>query len=134
MACLGAIELLGWPLTRIITADVWATNDIPADPPLMLEFMRRADRTIKDRWGIEVEHVRADFTYEDVFYRQRATGPNQGVIYGFPMIRGAWCNSRLKVDVLRRAERERERERKRATSRMSALRQTSRRGLIDLTA
>lgn len=33
MACLGAIEQLGWPLTRIATADIWATQDIPADPP-----------------------------------------------------------------------------------------------------
>ena len=32
-ACLGAIEQLGLPLNRIVHAEVWATNSIPADPP-----------------------------------------------------------------------------------------------------
>lgn len=30
LACLGAIEQLGWPLDRIIHAEVWATDTIPA--------------------------------------------------------------------------------------------------------
>lgn len=30
LACLGAIEQLGWPLDRIIHAEVWATDNIPA--------------------------------------------------------------------------------------------------------
>lgn len=29
LACLGAIRHLGWPLDRIVTADVWATDTIP---------------------------------------------------------------------------------------------------------
>lgn len=36
LACLGAIEELDWPLDRIIHAEVWATDDIPADLPPML--------------------------------------------------------------------------------------------------
>ena len=32
-ACLGAIAQLGLPIDRIVHAEVWATNDIPADPP-----------------------------------------------------------------------------------------------------
>lgn len=31
MACIGAIEQLGWPLDRIVHAEVWATDTIPAD-------------------------------------------------------------------------------------------------------
>lgn len=57
LACLGAIEQLGLPLTRIIHAEVWATDTIPADLPPMMEFKAKADRIIKERWGIEVEHV-----------------------------------------------------------------------------
>lgn len=34
LACLGAIEKLGWPLDRIVHAEVWATDTIPADLPL----------------------------------------------------------------------------------------------------
>ena len=57
LACLGAIEQLGLPLDRIIHAEVWATDDIPADLPPMIEFKKKADKIIKDRWGIDVEHI-----------------------------------------------------------------------------
>ena len=50
-------DVLHWQLDRIITANVWATDTIPADLPPMVEFKDKADRIIKERWGIEVEHV-----------------------------------------------------------------------------
>lgn len=59
LACLGAIEKLGWPLDRIVHAEIWATCDISADLPPMVEFKKKADAIIKDRWGIEVEHISA---------------------------------------------------------------------------
>ena len=65
LACLGAIEELGWPLDRIVHAEVLATDTIPADLPPMVEFKANADRIIKDRYGIEVEHIRAKVTYEE---------------------------------------------------------------------
>ena len=73
IACLFAIEQLGWPLDRIVHAEVWATDTIPADLPPMVEFKAKADAIIKERWGIEVEHVCAmrdgkKLTYEDLFY------------------------------------------------------------------
>ena len=63
MACLGAIEKLGWPLDRIITAELWATDDIPADLPPMVEFKEKADRIIKQRYGIDVTHVCAERSF-----------------------------------------------------------------------
>ena len=57
LACLGAIEQLGLPLDRIVHAEVWATETIPADLPPMVEFKKKADAIIKERYGIEVEHV-----------------------------------------------------------------------------
>lgn len=36
LACLGAIEELGWPLDRIVHAEIWATDTIPADLPPMV--------------------------------------------------------------------------------------------------
>ena len=59
LACLGAIEKLGLPLDRIIHAEVWATDTIPADLPPMVEFKKKADAIIKERWGITVEHIYA---------------------------------------------------------------------------
>ena len=110
LACLGAIEQLGLPLTRIIHAEVWATDTIPADLPPMMEFKAKADRIIKERWGIEVEHIRSKWTYDKHFYHPHTYGntavanaSNDG-IYGFPVRVGAWCNSRLKVSALSKAQ------------------------------
>lgn len=145
LACLGAIEKLGWPLDRIVHAEIWATNEISADLPPMVEFKRKADAIIKERWGIEVEHIsairggsktptkdastvfckpessqeplraslspsvdgastlnmEATLTYEKIFYKKIPA--RQGRIYGFPMRKGNWCNSDLKMAALRRA-------------------------------
>ena len=106
LACLGAIEQLGLSLDRIVHAEVWATDTIPADLPPMVEFKKKADEIIKSRWGIYVEHFRADFSYEDVFYRERksARGNNKlQAIYGFPYQKGPWCNDRLKLAALKKA-------------------------------
>ena len=108
LACLGAIEKLGWPLDRIIHAEVWATDTILADLPPMIEFKKKADRVIKERWGIEVEHVCAmrndqRQTYEKVFYRKRESSRNGNTVhqrYGWPFQKGPWCNDRLKTGIL----------------------------------
>lgn len=112
LACLGAIEELGWPLDRIIHAEVWATDTIPADPPPMVEFKAKADAIIKERWGIEVEHYCATnidgergekVTYQDGFYHVLQKGKKKGTIKGFPMQRGPWCQ-KLKLDPFKRIE------------------------------
>lgn len=107
LGCLGAIEKLGLPLDRIIHAEIWATDTIPADLPPMIEFKKKADKIIKERYGITVEHVSAEVTFEDIFYRMSKSGGKSIYaehIYGFPMIRGAWCNSRLKVSILNKID------------------------------
>lgn len=110
LACLGAIEQLGWPLDRIVHAEIWATDTIPADLPPMVEFKAKADKIIKKRWGIEVEHICAmrgneRQTFERVFYRKRASSKNGNTLhkmYGWPFQKGPWCNDRLKVNALRK--------------------------------
>lgn len=62
MACLFAIEELGWKLDRIVHAGIWATDTVPADLPEMVEFKKKADAIIKGRWVIEVEHYSAGAT------------------------------------------------------------------------
>jgi len=107
LACLGAIEALGWPLDRIIHAEVWATDTIPADLPPMVEFKAKADAIIRERWGIQVEHVRSAYSYESRFYKV-CNGKNEnfrGKITGFPGIIRNWCNSELKVDPMKKVKR-----------------------------
>ena len=69
----------------------------------MVEFKAKADKIIMERYGIQVEHVRAKRTYEECFY-SICTGKSKcaGKNYGWPMQRGPWCNSRLKQSVLQK--------------------------------
>ena len=105
LACLGAIEKLGWPLDRIIHAEVWATDTIPADLPPMVEFKARADAIIKERWGIEVEHVRSDRTAETMICHIRTRGKRAGQRDGWPMIKGCELQKTLKVRPINTAQR-----------------------------
>ena len=57
LGMLRAIKHLGLPLHRIVTTDVWATQDIPANLPSMWEWKKEADKIIKELYGIEVEHI-----------------------------------------------------------------------------
>lgn len=112
IACIHVIrDVLGWPLDRIVHAEVWATPTIPADLPPMVQFKAKADAIIKERWGIDVEHtwatcvdgVRADkVTYEDVFYKTMTAGKYIGSIKGFPMSFGNWC-TKLKLAAIPKA-------------------------------
>ena len=108
MACLGAIKHLGLPLHRIVTADIWATDTIRADYPPMAAFKDYADKVIRERYGIEVEHyhattidgvVKDKVTYRDGFYHTMQSGKYEGTIKGFPMMRGPWCQ-KLKLNAV----------------------------------
>ena len=66
----------------------------------MVEFKKRADAIIKERWGITVEHVRSRYSYQERFYKI-CRGKNKkyrGKITGFPGVTRNWCNSELKVN------------------------------------
>ena len=72
----------------------------------MVEFKAKADKIIKDRWGIEVEHFRSDYTFESGFYTQvteKAKPEFRGKPRGFPIRLGQWCNRDLKLPALRKA-------------------------------
>ena len=57
LACLEACKQLGYPIDRVVHAEVWATDTIPADLPPMVEFKAKADAIIKERYGLTVEHI-----------------------------------------------------------------------------
>ena len=112
IAALEAIRVLGYPLDRIVHAEIWATDTISADLPPMVEFKAYADKIIKERYGIEVEHICAmkdgeKLTYEKMFYhkpvrRAKREREREREILGFPQIRGVWCNSGLKLSAVQR--------------------------------
>lgn len=103
LAMLEVIKNYGLPLDRIITIEVWATETIYGELPEIIEFKKKVDKIIKERYGIEVEHLSADLTFEQQFYKLRFNkNLNKECIYGFPITFGAWCNDRLKMQVLKK--------------------------------
>ena len=68
LAMLEVIKQHGLPLDRIVHVEIMATKDIPADLPPMMEFKKKADEIILDKYGIPVEHLTAPHTYEEYFY------------------------------------------------------------------
>lgn len=104
LAMLEAIKILGLPLDRIVTAEVWATETVPAEFPEMVEFKKKADQIILDRYGIKVEHFRSKNTYDSSFHKIRTRGNHVGTIYGWPTAKGKWCLRDLKLDVLEKLD------------------------------
>lgn len=107
IAMLEVIRQHSMPLDRIVHVEIMATETIPADLPPMMEFKGRADAIILERYGIDVEHLNAPKSYEEQFYTVRGdrAPTNKGVMYGFPCMKGAWCNSVLKTGLLKKLER-----------------------------
>lgn len=99
------VERLHLPLDEIVTVDVMFDNGVSAYYPEVEEFREKADRIIERRYGFKIKHLKADLTYCDKFYQvrgERAKEENRGKIYGFPIVRGAWCNSNLKMSPIRK--------------------------------
>ena len=92
LAMLEVIKQNGLPLDRIVTVDILATKDVPADLPPMVEFKAKADAIILEKFGIVVEHITAPKSYEDYFYYKcnGKKSKNAGKIYGFPLQKGNW--------------------------------------------
>lgn len=103
IAMLEAINELNYPLDEIVTVQVWATDNIPGDLPEMYQWKQVANERIKHLYGIDVTTITAKkkdgtiLTYDDMFYSSRKSKIADRQIYGFPCIRGAWCNDRLKM-------------------------------------
>lgn len=100
------LDILKWPLDRIVTGEMYATDTIPADLPEIVEFKNYANDVIKSRWGIEVEPIRCKMTFEEGFYRVfKPDAKNRpGEIYGWPFRRGPWCNSDIKMPIMDRLD------------------------------
>lgn len=80
LACLEAIKLLGLPLDRIVHAECYATDTIPADLPPMVDFKAKADQIILDRYGIKVEHICATREVERERERERESYLRKGIL------------------------------------------------------
>lgn len=80
-AMLRAIQLLGWPLDMIVSVDVWATQDIPAELPPMVAFKDEYDKKVLDWFGIPVTRLCATRSQTVHVERERETLLRRYVLY-----------------------------------------------------
>jgi len=106
IAMLEIIKQHDMSLDRIVHVEVMATPTISADLPPMIEFKDYAEKIIFKRYGIKVERLKSKKSYEEQFHTYYTEKSEKyGQIYGFSQIGGNWCNSMLKMSVLKKIER-----------------------------
>lgn len=96
LAMLIKIKELGLPLDEVIYCDIRFDENLSGEMPLMAEFIPKAEKILKDKFDIEVKHLRG-VTFKEQFYKIKQRGKHIGDNYGFPYTIGAWCNDRLKI-------------------------------------
>lgn len=94
------IKELGLPLDEVIFCEIMFDNEISGIHPRQLEFINNARKILKERFDIDVNHLKAIKSYKEQFYTKKEKGKRIGQIYGFPVLIGAWCNGRLKLQVI----------------------------------
>lgn len=102
MATLIEVVKQGLPLDEVVFVDIKFDEHTSGEHPAMAEWIPTAEKIIKEQFGITVKHLSAKVTFKEQFYKIKQKGNHIGDNYGFPYIVGAWCNSRLKLDVIRK--------------------------------
>ena len=86
----------GIPIDRVMYCEIKFNDEISGEHPLMAEWIPEAERILKERFGITVEHA-FNGTYLQHFFTKKQKGKYVGSSMSFPLVIGAWCNSRLKI-------------------------------------
>lgn len=101
LAMIIKIKELGLPLDEVIYCDIRFDENLSGEMPKMAEFIPKAEKILKDRYDIKVTHLQG-ITFKEQFYKVKQHGKHIGDIYGYPYTLGAWCNSRLKMEPIRK--------------------------------
>lgn len=86
------------PLHYVIFCDIKFDANTSGEHPLMAEWIPQAEKTLKDKFGVEVIHLTAKKNFTEQFYTVKQKGNHNGRLYGYPYTIGAWCNARLKLN------------------------------------
>lgn len=103
LAAIIVSEEHGVHIDEAIYCRVMFDDQISAELPEHEEFIHEvAIPTLEKRYGIKTIIVQGSYSYKDCFYKQYEKGGKIGKIWGFPFLRGPWCNTRLKTRPLKK--------------------------------
>ena len=98
LAAIIVSEENGIHIDEAVYCRIMFDDSVSAEPPEHEVFIHEvAIPTLEKQYGIKTTIVQAKETYCDRFFAKYERGGKIGQIYGFPMRRGAWCNSNLKM-------------------------------------
>lgn len=92
----------GLPIDHVMYVDIRFSPEISGEHPLMEEWIPTAEKRLKEKFGIIVEHTYSGISFVEQFYKKKQKGNHIGDIYGFPFVISAWCNSKLKVAAIQK--------------------------------
>lgn len=101
LAMLIKIKELKLPLDEVIYCEIMFDDQISGETPEMYQFIVKAEKILKEKFNIKVTHLRG-VTFKEQFYTVKQKGNHIGDNYGFPYVVGAWCNSRLKIEPIKK--------------------------------
>lgn len=103
LAAIIVSEEHGVHIDEAIYCRIMFDDQISAELPEHEEFIHEvAIPTLEKRYGIKTTIVQGSYSYKDYFYKQYEKGGKIGKIWGFPFLRGPWCNTRLKTRPLKK--------------------------------
>lgn len=93
----------GEPVDEAVYCRVMFDNETSAELPEHEDWIHNcAVPLLERRYGVRTTIVQAEMTYTDCFYSRFERGGKIGQMYGFPFLKGPWCNSRLKVSPIKK--------------------------------
>ena len=97
----------GLPLDEVVYCEVMFDDTISGEYPEHADFIHnKAIPILELVYGLKVRVLHSDKTYKGEFTRIKVKGKYKGHLVGFPVQRGPWCNSELKMRPIRAYNRE----------------------------
>ena len=87
-----------WHIDDIVFINVMATSILGAELPEMYEYIEKMERYIQRKITI----VPSVMSFDEGFHQKYEKGSRVGIIYGYPLVVGAWCNDKLKRRAIER--------------------------------
>lgn len=107
LAAIITAEEHGHHIDEALYCRIMFDDKISAELPEHEDFIHnKAIPLLWSRYGIRTTIVQADVTYCDMFFKKAQKGKNAGIIYGFPVRCGPWCNTYLKVRPIKNKQKE----------------------------
>ena len=94
------------PIDHVMYCDIRFSPEISGEHPIMAEWIPKAEKRLKELFGVTVDHAYSGVSFEEQFWKKHRKGTYVGMNYGFPHLLSPWCNTLLKIQAINKYLRE----------------------------